>query len=181
VVNCWMSKTFFDNVEGWLIVNVSYIGEQQPEEMIAQEVYDINGECEIFFPSSSEKIDNEKIIKSIMPGYIFLKASSIKKNPYLLEGSRFLDHIVTVTKNRKERHIKFVTDAYIASLKTKLYKMMFNNLQSGQKVLITKGLYSNLQGHVIKLLDSSNAIVKIELSSRTLEVEVPQVCLSGIN
>ena len=175
-----MSNKFFENKEGWFIVNVSYIGEQQPEEILEQEVYDVVGECEIFFPSSSEKIDNEKIIKSIMPGYIFIKASSVGKNPFLLENNRFFEHIVTTAKNRKERQLKLVTDAYIDSLKKKLRTMMFTDLAKGQKVLITKGLYSNLQGHVVKLLNSSNAIVKIELASRTLEVEVPQVCLSGI-
>jgi len=106
-----MSRFFTEEDPGWIIVNVSYVGEQQPEEVLKQEVFDVIGECEIFFPSSSEKIDNEKIIKSIMPGYIFIKTNTIRKNPYLLENNRFFDHIVTITKNRKERRAKLVSDS----------------------------------------------------------------------
>lgn len=175
-----MNSFFEESNNGWIIVNVSYVGEQQPEEVLEQEVFDTIGECQIFFPSSSEKIDNEKIIKSIMPGYIFIKANTLKKNPYLLENNRFFDHIVTITKNRKERKIKLVTESYIDSLRHKLHNMMFTNLKKGQTVLITKGLYSSLQGKVVRLLDTSNAVVKIELASKTIEVEVPQVCLTGV-
>lgn len=175
-----MTNFFEEGTSGWIIVNLSYVGEQQSEEVIQQEAFDTIGSCDIFFPSSSEKIDNEKIIKSIMPGYIFIKASSIRKNPYQLENNRFFEQVVTVTKNRKERRIKLVTDAYIDSLRHKLRTMMFVNLDKGQPVLITKGLYSSLQGEVVKMLDSSNAVVKIRLASKTIEVEIPQVCLSKL-
>jgi len=176
-----MSKFFTDTDQNcWIIVNVSYVGEQQSEEVLQQEVFDTIGECEIFFPSSSEKIDNEKIIKSIMPGYIFIKTSSIRKNPYLLENNRFFDHIVTIAKNRKERRFKLVTNQYIDTLRQKLKSMMFTNLRKGQSVVVTKGLYSSLQGEVVKVLDTSKNVVKISLASKTIEVEVPQVCLTTL-
>ena len=176
-----MSKFFSEEEKDcWIIVNVSYVGEQQSEEVLQQEAFDTIGECEIFFPSSSEKIDNEKIIKSIMPGYIFIKISSIKKNPYLIENNRFFDHIVTIAKNRKERKFKLVNDEYIDTLRNKLRAMMFTNLKKGQPVVVTKGLYSSLQGEVVKVLDTSNAVVKIALASKTIEVEIPQVCLTTL-
>jgi len=175
-----MTKFFEADEKGWIIVNLSYVGEQQPEEVIQQEIFDTLGECTIFFPSSTEKIENEKIIKSIMPGYIFIQAASIRKNPYSLESNRFFEQIVTIVKNRKERKIKLVTPEYIDQLRTKLHRMMFNNLTKGQEVVITKGLYSNLQGQVVRMLDTSNAIVKIKLASKTIEVEVPQVCLTTL-
>lgn len=175
-----MSSFFKNGEKGWIIVNLSYVGEQQSEEMISQEIFDVVGECDIFFPSSSEKIENEKIIKSIMPGYIFINVSSLKKNPYLLENNRFFEHIVTIAKNKRERRLKLVTDAYIDSLRSKLHSMMFTDLKKGQNVLITKGLYSSLQGEVIKVLNTSNAVVRITLASKTIEVEVPQVCLSTL-
>lgn len=175
-----MSNFFKEEEKGWIIVNLSYVGEQQTDEFIEQEVYSTIGKCDIFFPSSEEKIDNEKIIKSIMPGYIFINSNTIKKNPYQLETNRFFEHIVTVAKNKRERRVKLVTDSYIDSLRTKLHNMMFTDLKKGQTVFITKGLYSSLKGEVVKVLDTSNAVVKITLSSKTIEVEIPQMCLSKL-
>ena len=76
-----------------------------------------------------------------MPGYIFIKANTITRNPYALETNRFFEQIVSIYHNKKEKKIKFVTDYYINSLRAKLKSMMSTDLEIGQEVKITNYLF----------------------------------------
>lgn len=173
-----MSNIRSSSADGWFIVQLSYVGEQQEDNIIIQELYERIGECEIFFPTHKEEVDGHWIKENVMPGYIFIKNSPEVKDPFVLETSRFFDGVVTVPSKRgKERKMELVKTSYIDHLRHKLKRLLNNNIEEGQEVIVTQGLYQNLVGKVTRVIDDTRVKVVIDLSSRSVEVDIPQVCL----
>jgi len=170
------------NKKGWFIAQLSYAGEQQADSLVAKEIKDKIGDCDIFFPSYKEEVDGFLINKTLIPGYVFIRMCEKISDPFQLETSNFIERIITTYNSDKGRRVKIVSDSYIDSIKDKLLCEIKNtNIKEGQDIFISSGLYENLTGKIVKIIDkTSKVLVRIELSSRVLLVEVPQSCLSEI-
>lgn len=167
----------------WVALELTRQGEKLVEEGdIAGEIRKMLGVDDhwpVFIPSKIYEKRGKRVTIHLMEGYVFVATGLDEVVFFRLEGTKYIEKVMTQESTRGMRVLSAIPDEQINDMRRQLSEEVANDIIPGMKVLITEGDYAKLEG-VVEDLEGEYAIIYVELRSLKLIFKTPKVFLETI-
>lgn len=158
-------------MSSWYIVELSWLGEKIDNvDDIVFSIQKLEPTIEVWIPAFSftEKRKTEKIV--FFPGYIFIEDTiNIDRLRDIVSKVEFLYRLLLNGKDFAR-----ITDNEINDLKRKFKDNLKNKFKVGQKVLVVKGCWKNLDGQITSINEEDESVtILIQMRSVEKFINVP--------
>ena len=163
----------------WVVLELGPKAENEDPDVIRASIRHLLRDAEIFLPVSITHRGEDRFIQYLLDGYAFIKRAHPSERYFRLEGSKFVQSIVTQTVlGTKVRKLACVQDADIDRFRAQIHVQEDQGIQVNDLVLITSGPYRNLKAKVIEDLPEEDAVqVYVQLRSKESLVTLPRAFL----
>lgn len=161
----------------WVVLELSQKSEgEDPEALRAGILGALKQPVEVFIPAAVTQISGDRKIHYLMEGYAFVRRD-LPDNVYLrLEGSRFVQSVLTKPNgSRYSRILATVNDAHIDRLRGQIEVEVNQGIGVGDTVTITSGPYKHINATVIEEIPEQDAVqVYVKLRSKESIITMPR-------
>jgi 5'-3' exonuclease/transcription antitermination factor NusG len=169
----------------WVILELSSRAENEDPTLIQASIRHLIRDAEVFIPASVTQVGEDRLINYLVDGYAFIKRS-LPDDKYLrLEGSRYIQAVVTQsvrTGLRSRRILSCIHDDDIAKFKRQIHVQEDQGIAVGDTVTVTSGPYRNLNATVVEDIPERDSVqVWIELRSKDDLVMLPRSFLQLVS
>jgi transcription antitermination factor NusG len=162
----------------WLVIELSEKGEMATYPEIVEAILTIFGsKVDYFVPIHYEEMGSYVSTNILFEGYVFVRDSEeVRSQINNIRESRMFIGILRHCGN-----ICTVNSKKIGILKRKLNLSLKKKFCPGKCVLITKGVFQNLEGEIISTEnDGRVANVRIKCMSREILAPIPTTCIKEV-
>jgi transcription antitermination factor NusG len=169
----------------WVAVEMNHMGETETDiEKIRKEVHRHLPGVDVFIPSHTYKRDGKIYNKVLLDGYIFVNGIDDFKKLFKLENTNFFKQVLTSTKvdensGHRVRSPTKIRDSEIEKMRTKMALMYKVGIRDGDTVLITEGLYKDLQATALEVRKDT-ILCKVDLRSLETIREIPKLFVEKV-
>jgi transcription antitermination factor NusG len=143
----------YQSEDKWVTVELSYSGQGKPPEELKNLINDhLSRDVEFFIPSTTFEKNDDQVTVSLMEGYIFVKGGHPSSVYFDMEDTPYVSKVLS-NKTSSGRRIMYADNSEIEGLKDKLREKTVKNIESGDRVIVTDGVWENLEGEVIGQAD----------------------------
>lgn len=168
----------------WYVLELSSVGEQKLEEgtlekFITKDLGLDPADKNLFIPSHCIVKNGKRHYLHLMQGYVFLNTKNVQEHfLFNLEKKPYITRVLSKF-NKGQRIFQVLTDDSIEKLKQELATISTKDLAEEQDVIVKQGLFKNLEGVVVHVLNET-AVVKISFRTLELLADIPKIYLEGI-
>ena len=135
-------------------------------------------DAEVYLPVSVTKVGEDRLINYLVDGYAFVKRVHPDERYFKLEGSRYVQMIITKTERvngRPIRRLACATDADIDRFKSQIHEKEDQGIGVGDTVLVTSGPYRQIKAVVIEDIPENESVqIHVKLRSKESIVTLPR-------
>jgi 5'-3' exonuclease/transcription antitermination factor NusG len=166
-------------VSEWVVLELSPKAENEDPEIVRSSIRHLLRDAEIFIPASIVEQGDDRLVKYLIDGYAFIKRTHPDDRYFRLEGSKYIQTIVTApTMGSRSRRLACVQDADIEKFRRQIKTQEDQGIDVGDLVMITSGPYKNLKAFVIEDIPENDAVqVHVQLRSKDSLVSLPRAFL----
>ena len=166
----------------WVVIELSRAGEALAEDgglvSALRDAVGADRDHPIFVPSMVYTRAGRRTAITLMEGYAFIATGLPDTSYFALERDSQLVRKVLSVGDRDDhlRVLSTLPNANIEEMRAQLRQQVSTDLDIGMKVLVTEGVYANLDAEVMDFEDD-DAVVSIELRSIKIITKLPRVFL----
>lgn len=160
----------------WVVLELNPKSEGEDPESLRQGILQaLKSPGEVFIPACVTQVGGDRTIHYLIEGYAFVRRT-LDDQPYLrLEGSRFVQSVLTRGGSRHSRALATVTNDHIERLRAQIDAEVNQGIGVGDQVVITSGHYKHITATVIEEIPEQDAVqVYIQLRSKQTIVTLPR-------
>lgn len=135
-------------------------------------------DAEIYLPVSVTNVGEDRLINYLVDGYAFIRRAHPDEKYYKLEGSRYVQAVITKVERlngRAVRKIACATDADIDRFKSQIHDKEDQGIGVGDTVLVTSGPYRQIRAQVIEDIPETESVqIHVKLRSKESIVTLPR-------
>lgn len=163
----------------WVVLELSPKAENEDPEIVRSSIKHLLRDAEIFIPASIVQQGDDRLVKYLIDGYAFIKRAHPDERYFRLEGTKYIQTIVTTPSvGTKSRRLAVVQDADIDKFRRQIKVQEDQGIDVGDLVAITSGPYKNLKALVIEDIPEQDAVqVHVQLRSKDSLVTLPRAFL----
>lgn len=162
----------------WVVLELSSKAEGEDPTVIQRSVRNIIRDAEVFVPASVTQIGDDRVIQYLVDGYAFIRRDHPDEKYIRLEGSRYVQSVITqiaTVKNRAVRQVSCVSEADIDRMKCQVQVESDQGIGVGDTVRIISGAYKQITAIVIEDIPEMDKVqVQVKLRSKESLVTLPR-------
>ncbi len=163
--------------DDWIILELSPKADNEDPEIVRASIRHLIRDADVFVPASIVQRGEDRVVHYLVEGYAFIRRERSDDRYFRLEGSKYVQRIVTSTRN-KMRYVQCVTAADIQKFRSQLKVEEDQGIDVEDLILITSGPYKNLKAVVIENIPEQDAVqVHVELRSKSSIITLPRAFL----
>ncbi len=159
----------------WVVLELSSRSEGEDPDVVRKSIqHSIRG-AEVFVPAVVTQIGDDRVVHYLLDGYAFAQ-KTLPDTAYLkLEGTRFVQSVLTSTGVGRNRKVASVKEEDILKFRRQMRTETDQGIAVGDKVRITTGPYRNIEATVIEDLPEQQVVqVFVQLRSKQSIVSIPR-------
>jgi hypothetical protein len=165
----------------WVVIELTRAGEGKVEDgtiaPFIREALKVDASYPVFVPSISYESGGRRTTIHLMEGYVFVLSGLPEVAYFGLEGRNLYVRKVLTTKSPSGlRVLSVIPDESVQEMRKQLSQQVSTDLVDGMRVVVTDGVYTNLDGEILGF-HGSDAHVRFVLRSLDLIAQVPKVFL----
>lgn len=166
-------------VNEWIVLELSPKAENEDPEIVRSSIRHLLRDAEVYIPASIVEQGDDRLVKYLIDGYAFIKRVHPDERYLRLEGTKYIQTIVTVpTAGIRSRRLAVVHDADIDKFRRQIKVQEDQGIDVGDLILITSGPYKNLKAYVIEDIPEQDSVqVHVQLRSKDSLVTLPRAFL----
>lgn len=165
----------------WVVLELTRAGESLVEDgrlvSSLRDALGVGTDHPVFIPSLIYTRGGRRTAITLMEGYAFVGTGLSETFYFALERDcPFVRKVLSTGEDGGLRVLSVLPDASVEDLRAQLRAQVSIDLDVGMQVLVTEGVYSNLDAEVLGF-EEDDAIVSIELRSIKIITRLPRVFL----
>ncbi len=168
-----------DPPKEWVVLELSPRAEGENPEVIEVSIHHLLRGSVVYIPGSVVHMDDETIIHYLIDGYLFIRRDFPDERFYRLEGSKYIQSVVTKPSALKRfRQLACVSEKEIERLRAMVRQQEDQGIEVGDTVVVISGPYKRIKADVIEEIPELDSVqVHIHLRSKESLVTLPRSCL----
>lgn len=162
----------------WVVLELSPKAEGEDPDFIRASIRHQIRDAEIYLPVSVTNVGEDRLINYLVDGYAFIKRAQPDEKYYKLEGSRYVQSVITKIDRsgyRAVRKLACATDADIDRFKSQIHDKEDQGIDVGDTVLVTSGPYRQIRAVVIEDIPENLSVqIHVKLRSKESIVTLPR-------
>jgi 5'-3' exonuclease/transcription antitermination factor NusG len=161
----------------WVVLELSPKSEgEDPDALKAGILQSLKQPGEVFVPAAVTQVGGDRVIHYLMEGYAFIRKTLPDTTYFKLEGTRFVQAVLTKTLNGSRlRVLATVSDAHIDRIRSQIDLEINQGIGVGDTVVITSGHFKHIEATVIEDIPEQDAVqVYIKLRSKQTIITLPR-------
>lgn len=159
----------------WVVVELSPRGEGEDPELLVKSIQNTIKGAEVFVPALVSQVAEEKVVKYLWEGYVFIRRTHTDSTYFKLEGTRYVQKILTQPGPGRDRLMATVSSKQVESLRSQIKVETDQGIRVGDEVKVTSGPYKGISGRVIEEIPEDDSVqVFIKLRSKEAIVTLPR-------
>lgn len=167
----------------WVVLELTRAGEVKVEEgllpTLLREALKVPPNYPIFVPSVVYENGGRRTTIHLMEGYAFVLAGLPEVSYIALESGLYIKRVLTSRGPMGMRVLSVIPDSGVQEMRRQLAQQVASDIKEGMDVVVTDGVYCNLNGEVLGFT-GDDAHVRFVMRSLDLIAQVPKVLLSPI-
>lgn len=165
-------------IDQWVVLSLSMRSDNEDPDVIRRHILSTLKKGEVFIPASVSQIGDHRTVHYLFGGYAFVRREHPDAMYMRLEGTKFVDYVVTKPGTMNRRELACIQTSKIDEMRQKLLEETDQGISIGDTVLITSGPYSNIQAKVIEdIPEQYKVMVHVKLRSKEDIVSIERSCL----
>ncbi len=167
----------------WVILELSHLGESKVSEgVFATQLKKLLGKkyrdevYELFVPTRIYEKGGRKVALQLMEGYAFIDSNHDFDFFLALENTDLIRSVMRTPSPSGVDTLHSLPNREVDALRNQLREMIMKDVDEGSIATVTKGIYKNLDGLVLGLIEE-DALVKIDLRTISVITLIPQMFL----
>lgn len=162
----------------WVVLELSQKAEGEDPDFIRTSIRHQIRDAEVYIPVSVTKVGDDRVVNYLVDGYAFIKRAHPDDKYFRLEGSRYVQTVIsTVGRNggRAVRKLACASDADIERFRLQIHVEENQGIGVGDTIVVTSGPYRQIQATVIEDIPEKEEVsVHIKLRSKEDIVTLPR-------
>lgn len=162
----------------WVVLELSPKAEGEDPDCIRTSIRHMIRDAEVYIPVSVTKVGEDRVVNYLVDGYAFIKRAHPDEKYFKLEGSRYVQQVIsTITRvpGRYHRTLACASDADINQFRQQIHAEENQGIGVGDMVVVTSGPYRQIQARVIEDIPEREEVsVHIKLRSKEDIVTLPR-------
>lgn len=165
----------------WVVIELTRAGEEKVEDgsiaSLIRGVLKVDASYPVFVPSITYESGGRRTTIHLMEGYAFVAAGLPEVTYFKLEGrSAYIRKVLTTKSPSGMRVLSVIPDESVQEMRRQLSQQVSTDLVDGMHVVVTDGVYTNLDGEIVGF-HGTDAHVRFVLRSLDLIARVPKILL----
>jgi 5'-3' exonuclease/transcription antitermination factor NusG len=162
-------------VANWVVLELSSKAEGEDPDLIRASIRHMMHGAEVFVPASVTELGEDRVIKYLVDGYAFVRHDFPDDKYFRLEGSRYVQNVVTLSGRPNSRKVAFIDDVAIDKFRGLIKLQDDQGIEVGDIVLITSGIFKNIKATVVDEIEEMQSVqVAVHLRSKEDLVTLPR-------
>lgn len=163
----------------WVVLELTSKADGEDPDLVRASIRHLLRDAEVFVPASVVQRGEARVVSYLMEGYAFIRRTHPDERYFRLEGSKYVQAIVTTTDlETKTRRVSCVYDRDIDRFRAQIHVQEDQGINNGDRVVITSGPYKNLTALVVGEIPEMDAVqVHVPLRSKDSLVTLPRAFL----
>jgi 5'-3' exonuclease/transcription antitermination factor NusG len=162
-------------VANWVVLELSSKAEGEDPDLIRASIRHMMHGAEVFVPASVTEMGDDRVIKYLVDGYAFIRHDFPDEKYFRLEGSRYVQSVVTMSGRPHSRKVAFIDDGAIEKFQQLIKLQDDQGIEVGDVVMITSGIFKNIKATVIDEIEEMQSVqVAVHLRSKEDLVTLPR-------
>ncbi len=162
----------------WVVLELSPKAEGEDPDLVRTSIRHMIRDAEVYIPVSVTKVGEDRVVNYLVDGYAFIKRAHPDDKYFRLEGSRYVQTVISSVarvNGRNLRTLACATDADINRFKQQIHAEENQGIGVGDLVVVTSGPYRQIQATVIEDIPEKEEVqVHIKLRSKEDLVTLPR-------
>lgn len=162
----------------WVVLELSPKADGEDPDLVRASIRHIVRNAEVYLPVSVTKVGEDRIVNYLVDGYGFIKREQPDSVYYKLEGSRYVQSVITKVSQivgRATRALACATDADIEQFKAQIRVEEDQGIGVGDTVVVMSGPYRQIRAVVIEDIPEKDTVqVHVKLRSKESIVSLPR-------
>jgi len=167
----------------WVILELSPKAEGEDPEIIRRSIRHVVRSAEVFIPAMVTEMGGDRVIRYLVDGYAFIRRDQPDATYFKLEGTRYVQSIITHPARGKEpKQVACVKDEDIERMQTQIRVEANQGIGVGDTVVVTSGAYKQIHAVVIEDIPEMDSVqVQVKLRSKESLVTLPRSFLKLVS
>lgn len=162
----------------WVVLELSPKAEGEDPDFIRTSIRHQIRDAEVYIPVSVTKVGDDRVVNYLVDGYAFIKRAHTDDKYFRLEGSRYVQTVIsTIGRNGRHavRQLACASDADIDRFRQQIHTEENQGIGVGDTIVVTSGPYRQIQATVIEDIPEKEEVsVHIKLRSKEDIVTLPR-------
>jgi len=162
----------------WVVLELSPKAEGEDPDFIRASIRHMIKDAEVYIPVSVTKVGDDRVINYLVDGYAFIRRAHPDDKYFKLEGSRYVQTVISSVgraNGRAVRQLACATDADIDRFRNQIHAEENQGIGVGDLIVVTSGPYRQIQATVIEDIPEKEEVsVHIKLRSKEDIVTLPR-------
>jgi 5'-3' exonuclease/transcription antitermination factor NusG len=162
----------------WVVLELSPKAENEDPDFIRASIRHMIKDAEVYIPVSVTKVGEDRVINYLVDGYAFIRRAHPDEKYFRLEGSRYVQTVIssaTRVNGRMIRTLACASDSDIARFRGQVHAEENQGIGVGDTVVVTSGPWRQIQAKVIEDIPEREEVqVHIKLRSKEDLVTLPR-------
>lgn len=167
--------------EDWVIVELNPRGEGEDPDLLVQSIQQVIRGADVFVPALISQVAEEKVVKYLWEGYVFVRRTHTDSTYFKLEGTRYVQKVLTQPGPGRDRRMATISSTEVDKLRSQIKVETDQGIRVSDEVKVTSGPYKGISGRVIEeILEDDSVQVFIKLRSKETIVTLPRSFLKFV-
>lgn len=162
----------------WVVLELSTKAEGEDPDLIRASIRHMIRDADVYLPVSVSRLGGDRVVTYLVDGYAFIRRAHPDEKYFRLEGSRYVQSVITrVTRatGNPVRVLACASEADIDRFRSQVHEEEDQGIGVGDVVLITSGPYRQIRAVVIEDVPENEAVqVHVKLRSKDSIVTMPR-------
>ena len=162
----------------WVVLELGPKAENEDPDFIRASIRHQIKDAEVYIPVSVTKVGEDRVINYLVDGYAFIRRAHPDEKYFRLEGSRYVQAVISSSarvNGRLIRTLACASDADIARFRGQVHAEENQGIGVGDTVIVTSGPWRQIQATVIEDIPEREEVqVHIKLRSKEDLVTLPR-------
>ena len=167
----------------WVILELNPKADGEDPEIIRRSLRHMIRNAEVFVPAKITEKGRDRVVQYLVDGYAFIRRDFPDAHYFRLEGSRYVQSIIThPATDLAPRRVACITTADIEKMRQQIQVETDQGIDVGDTILITSGVYKQLQAEVIEDIPEMNSVqVVVKFRSKEALITLPRSFLEFVS
>jgi DNA polymerase-1 len=162
----------------WVVLELSPKAEGEDPDFIRSSIRHMIRDAEVYIPVSVTKVGDDRVINYLVEGYAFIKRNHPDDKYFKLEGTRYVQTVISTVgraNGRAVRQVACAKDSDIDRFRSQIHAEENQGIGVGDLIVVTSGPYRQIKATVIEDIPEREEVsVHIKLRSKEDIVTLPR-------